>query len=400
MATVKTVLVKGRCNSRGAYPLAVQVLHKRKKKVFYTGYSITPCEFDSFSGRVLFNGAYTMETVRRMNRTCRKICKILDKAIGILEREGNEYTTCDIARVYETLTGKVGFYSYFRERIRVLFDTGHEGTAKAYEATLHSMQKHLCKTDFPFAHLSSRLVIKYRDTLLEAGVGKNTIGFYLHNMKAVYRRGCLELNLVFPSPFSDIRIRSEKTVKQSLPMNQVKSLANLSLSVGTPECLARDVFMFSIYTRGMSFVDIAFLKKSDIFPGVIRYRRQKTGQLLEIGINRQIQSLLERYGDTSGDYLFPLVDESETPYSGYKKAYNKIRYALKKISQRIDINIPLRLHAARHCWATMARENGTPLHTISECLGHSSEKVTRIYLKELDRSVLDEVNNHIADNIC
>lgn len=85
---------------------------------------------------------------------------------------------------------------------------------------------------------------------------------------------------------------------------------------------------------------------------------------------------------------------------GYKKAYNKIRYALKKISQRIDINIPLRLHAARHCWATMARENGTPLHTISECLGHSSEKVTRIYLKELDRSVLDEVNNHIADNIC
>ena len=183
-------------------------------------------------------------------------------------------------------------------------------------------------------------------------------------------------------------------------MNQVKTLANLSLSVGTPECLARDVFMFSIYTRGMSFVDIAFLKKSDIFPGVIRYRRQKTGQLLEIGINRQIQSLLERYGDTSGDYLFPLVDESETPYSGYKKAYNKIRYALKKISQRIDINIPLRLHAARHCWATMARENGTPLHTISECLGHSSEKVTRIYLKELDRSVLDEVNNHIADNIC
>lgn len=86
-------------------------------------------------------------------------------------------------------------------------------------------------------------------------------------------------------------------------MKQVKSLANLSLSVGTPECLARDVFMFSIYTRGMSFVDIAFLKKSDIFPGVIRYRRQKTGQLLEIGINRQIQNLLERYGDTSGDYL-------------------------------------------------------------------------------------------------
>ena len=380
--------------------MAVQVLHKRKKKVFYTGYSIEPCQFDSLGGQVLFNGIYTRETVRRMNRACRKIREILDRAIGTLEREGTEYTICDISRGYETLTGKIGFYGYFHERIRVLFDTGREGTAKAYEATLHSMQKHLCKTDFPFADLSSRLVIKYRDALLETGVSKNTIGFYLHNMKAVYRRGCLELNLTFPSPFCNIRIRSEKTVKQSLPMKQVKSLANLSLSVGTPECLARDIFMFSIYTRGMSFVDIALLKKSDVFPGVIRYRRHKTGQLLEIGINRQIQSLLERYGDTGGDYLFPLVDESETPYSGYKKAYNKIRYALRKVSRRIGMNIPLRLHAARHCWATMARENGTPLHTISECLGHSSEKVTRIYLKELDRSVLDEANNHIADTIC
>jgi len=400
MATVKRVLVKGRCNSHGAYPLVVQVLHKRKKKVFYTGYSIDPRQFDSLSGQVLFNGIYTMETVRRMNRICRKICKILDRAIDLLDKRGDEYTICDISRVYETLAGKVGFYSYFRERIRVLFETGHEGTAKAYESTLRSMQRHLCEADFPFAHFSSRLVIKYRDALLDAGVGKNTIGFYLHNMKAVYRRGCLEQNLIFPSPFINIRIRSEKTVKQSLPMKQVKSLARLSLSVGTPECLARDIFMFSIYTRGMSFVDIALLKKTDVFSGVIRYRRHKTGQLLEIGINRQIRELLERYDDTTGDYLFPLVDESETPYSGYKKAYNKMRYALKKVSRSIGLSIPLRLHAARHCWATMARENGTPLHTISECLGHSSEKVTRIYLKELDRSVLDEVNNHIADKIC
>lgn len=400
MATVKTVLVKGRCNSRGAYPLAVQVLHKRKKKVFYTGYSIEPFLFAPLSGRVLFNGTYTAETIRRMNRTCRKICKTLDKAIDILEKKGNEYTTCDISRGYETLTGEMGFYSYFQERIRVLSEAGHDGTAKAYESTLHSMQKHLCESDFPFAHLSSRLVTKYRDSLLEDGVSQNTAGFYLHNMKAVYRKGCLDLNLVFPSPFCNIRIRAEKTVKQSLPMHLVRSLAHLPLLVGTPECLARDIFMFSIYTRGMSFVDIALLKKTDVFPGVIRYRRHKTGQLLEIGINRQIQKLLERYGDTSGDYLFPLVEDSEAPYLSYKKAYNKIRYALKKISPSIGMGIPLRLHAARHCWATMARENGAPLHTISECLGHSSEKVTRIYLKELDRSVLDEVNNHIADNIC
>lgn len=399
MATVKTVLVKGRCNSRGAYPLVVQVLHRRKKKVIYTGYSIEPHLFDPLKGRVLAGGIYTQETVRRMNRVCRRISKVLDKAIDILERRGAEYGVCDIFRMYETLTGEKGFYSFFEERILVLSETGHEGTAKAYEATLNSMRKHLCGSDLPFARLSPLLIIKYRDSLLRTGVGKNTVGFYLHNMKAVYRRGCVELNLSLPSPFCNIRIRTEKTFKRGIPIKQVRTLARLPLPLGTPECLARDVFMFSIYTRGMSFVDIALLKKENVFQQEIRYKRHKTGQFLEIGINRQIQSLLERYGNTPGEYLFPLLEEMEDPYSSYKKAYGKIRYALKKVARRVGLEGALRLHAARHCWATMAFDNGTPIHTISECLGHSSEKVTKIYLKELDRSVLDEVNDHIADNI-
>lgn len=401
MATVKTVLVKGRCNTQGGYPLVVQVLHKRKKKVFYTGYSIDPSLFDPLCGQVvLSNSAYTAETIRRINRRCRKISKVLDKAINTLEKKGGEYETCDIFRVYKALMGETGFYAYFRERIQALSDTGHMGTAKAYEATLSSLQRHLSLSDFPFARLSSGFVIKYRDSLLKAGVKENTIGFYLHNIKAVYRKGCFDLNLTLPSPFCHIRIRAEKTAKRSLPIEKVKSLARLPLSVGTPECLARDIFMFSIYTRGMSFVDIALLKKTDVSVGEIRYKRHKTGQLLEIGINRQIRDLLERYRNTTGVYLFPLVDEVANPYASYKKAYHKIRYALKKISLTIGANTPLRIHAARHCWATMARENGTPLPAISEALGHSSEKVTRIYLRELDRSILDEVNNHIADNIC
>lgn len=141
-------------------------------------------------------------------------------------------------------------------------------------------------------------------------------------------------------------------------------------------------------------------EKEDIFQQEIRYKRHKTGQILEIGINRQIQSLLESYGDTPGEYLFPLLEGVENPYSSYKKAYGKIIYVLKKIARRVGLETPLHLHAARHCWVTMALDNGTPIHTISECLGYSSEKVTRIYLKELDRSVLDEVNDHITDNIC
>ena len=59
MATVKTVLVKGRSNRSGKFPLVVQVLHKRRKKVVYTGFSIPDTLFDPVKGRVIDGGENT-----------------------------------------------------------------------------------------------------------------------------------------------------------------------------------------------------------------------------------------------------------------------------------------------------------------------------------------------------
>ena len=118
--------------------------------------------------------------------------------------------------------------------------------------------------------------------------------------------------------------------------------------------------MFSFYTRGMSFVDIALLKKADLFPDEICYRRHKTGQLMRVGMNRQIIRILTRYEHVVGEYVFPLFTEEQEPYAGYKNAYHKIRYALKKISCSLGLSTPLRLHAARHSWATIAKEHGIP----------------------------------------
>ena len=157
--------------------------------------------------------------------------------------------------------------------------------------------------------------------------------------------------------------------------------------------------MFSFYTRGMSFVDIALLKKRHVFPGEICYRRHKTDQLMRVGINKEISRILERYKNVPGEYIFPLFPAERDPYAGYRSAYHRIRYSLGKIFRVIGLEFPLRLHAARHSWATIAKVNGASVHVIGECLGHTSEKTTRIYLKELDHSALDAVNNQVADFI-
>lgn len=399
MATVKTVLVRGRSDLNGKLPLVIQVLHKRRKKVIYTGFSILESLFDPVEGRGISGGDGSLGVVRRINRRCENISRMLVKSISIVERKSGDYDIEDVFRVYGILTRETGFYAYFSQKILELHENGHEGTAHAYASSLRSMQRHLGKADFPFRKLSSRTMTGYHKKLLASGVCENTAVFYLHNIKALYRKGCREMGLELPCPFRDINIKAKKTAKRSLEVSVIKKISGLELEDGNPMSLARDIFMFSFYTRGMSFVDIALLKKNDIFPGEICYLRHKTGQLIRVGINREIRRILEKYENIPGEYIFPLFAEGLEPYAGYKSAYHKIRYSLKKISLSIGLETPLRLHAARHSWATIAGRNGEPVHVIGECLGHTSEKTTRIYLRELDRSVLDNVNDRVADFI-
>jgi len=51
---------------------------------------------------------------------------------------------------------------------------------------------------------------------------------------------------------------------------------------------------------------------------------------------------------------------------------------------------------ARHTWATLAKQCGAPVAVISEGLGHASEKITHIYLKEFDSDVLDRINEIVT----
>lgn len=118
---------------------------------------------------------------------------------------------------------------------------------------------------FPFIKLSSRIISDYQGKLLASGICDNTIGFYLHNIKALFRKGCREMDLELPCPFRDISIKTEKTLKRSLDPVVIKTLSAVELEKDSPLSLARDIFMFSFYTRGMSFVDIALLKKRHVF---------------------------------------------------------------------------------------------------------------------------------------
>lgn len=161
---------------------------------------------------------------------------------------------------------------------------------------------------------------------------------------------------------------------------------------------ARNMFMMSFYLRGMSFIDMAFLRKSDLKNGYLTYRRRKTGQRLIIKWTAEMQAILAKYPENKSNYLLPIIKSPDTnEQSAYRNVGYSINQRLKAIARMLGINIPLTMYVARHSWASAAKAKGIPVSVISEGMGHDSEATTQIYLASLDTSVVDSANSIILD---
>jgi len=153
--------------------------------------------------------------------------------------------------------------------------------------------------------------------------------------------------------------------------------------------------MFSFYMRGMSFVDMANLRQSDLKDGYITYSRSKTKQVLTVKVEKCMEEIIVCYkGQTIDDYVLPIYDKQNYNHSSHLRTYNK---RLKRISKLLKLGKPLSSYVSRHSWATLALHQGVPVEVISESMGHENENTTRIYLASLDRSIIDKANAEIID---
>ena len=154
--------------------------------------------------------------------------------------------------------------------------------------------------------------------------------------------------------------------------------------------------MFSFYTRGMSFIDMAFLKKKDLRSGILSYRRQKTGQQLSIKWEEPMQEIIDKYDIGDTPYLLPIIKNMDVDARRqYKSTAHLVNDKLRRLGEQLGLAIPLTTYVARHGWASIARSKNIPLAIISEAMGHDSEKTTRIYLASLDTSAVDKANKQI-----
>lgn len=218
--------------------------------------------------------------------------------------------------------------------------------------------------------------------------------------RAIYRRLADAEIIEDRNPFRHVYTGICKTVKRALPLKIIRKIKTLDLTFAPQLDYARKMFLMSLYLRGMSFIDMAYLKKSNLRNGIVTYKRRKTGQLLTVAWTKEMQAILECYHSTGGEYLFPIMPSvSVNDRASYKNASYRINRDLKKIGRMIGSKTPVTMYTARHIWASLAKSNGIPIGVISEAMGHDNEMTTRIYLASLETSAVDKANERIISLI-
>lgn len=307
------------------------------------------------------------------------------------------FTADDVLREYRRQAEQRSFFNFMSNIISELCQAGQERTTETYTAALNSFMTYREGEDISLDAFDARIVRDYDDYLRSRGNTRNTVSFYMRILRAVYNRAAGQNLIEQQNPFTHVFTGVEKTVKRAIPLDAVRRMKRMDLASKPSLEFARDMFMFSLYTRGMSFVDMAYLEKQDMNGGYISYTRSKTGQCLRVKVEPELMSIIVRYSVYASRYLLPIIcDKDRPPRPQYRVCQRRVNRSLERIGSMLGIGTRLTMYVARHTWSSLAHNNNVPLRIISEALGHESEATTGIYLAHLDVSVLDNVNRKIT----
>lgn len=378
--------------------LYYQIIYNRMVRQISTPHKIFPEEWNpDIEDLIIKPPSPRLNYLESINRTIRCDMERIHRIVRGWVDDEKSFTIDEIVEAYHEQTSGNTLFAYMERMIAMYWKQGQYRTSETYSTTLNSFKRFRADVDVGLEDIDSGLMEAYESYLKQNDLSPNTISFYLKHLRAVYNRAVDDELIMDRKPFKRVSTAIEKTPKRAISLRNIKRLKALDCSHNPSRKFARDMFLFSFYTRGMSFVDIAYLQKKNLKGDVLFYRRKKTNQQLMIHWEGCMQEILKSYGaDTSSPYLFSIIKEpSNNPRKQYQNTLFLINRHLKEIGKGLGLHQPLTMYCARHSWASIARDEGIPLSVISEGMGHDSEKTTQIYLASLKTEVIDKANRKI-----
>jgi site-specific recombinase XerD len=390
--------------------ICLQIIHNRKIKLIRTRFHLYPNEWDAQNESIVWNTAdferntFLQSVKTGLNTELRQIAEL----VRLLQKRG-DYTVDELADLYVNNSFNGYLFPFIDFCVKNLIDSNRAKTASIFLTAKKSFSRFLCgrslsaviersrniveMKDILIDNIDNDLMRKYENWLITEGVTKNTVSCYMRVLRSIYNQAVKRGLTTQKNPFANIFTRIDKTVKRAVNEDVIVQLKNMDLTDHSELALARDLFMFSFYMRGISFIDMANLRKNNVKNGYIAYIRSKTKQHLTVRIEDCMQEIITRHAEqTIEDYLLPVYTAQNRDNTSQLRNHNK---RLKRISDMLKLEKPLSSYVSRHSWATLALRKGIPLEVISESMGHENETTTRIYLASLEQSVVDKANAEI-----
>lgn len=389
--TANIVCYKSKTLANGEHPLMVRFCKDGKKKYRSLGISVNP-KYWNFEKNTLKANCPNFEYISKI--IANKTSELSVQKVK-LKSEHKDLTLSTLIELNPNRVKPKTVCDLFMEQIKRLTDEGRRGymlSVKQVYNSLLSFNKHL---DIYFSEIDMTFLRKYETSLRKKGLSENTIGIRFRTLRAIYNIA-IEENLVESEnyPFTKYKVSKlhEETAKRSLIKADIDRILNYK-STNNFMRFPIDVFAFTYYCGGINFIDIANLTHDNIIEGKIIYKRHKTGKLIKIPLQPQAIEIIKKYSHKDRKYLFPILSEfheTEIQKSNrIHKVISKVNKRLKEIGEELNLPLTLTTYVARHSKATVMKRAGVSTSVIREIMGHSSERITQIYLDSFDNEQID-----------
>ncbi|WP_455632332.1 phage integrase SAM-like domain-containing protein [Parabacteroides sp.] len=396
-ATVNVVCYKWKTLSNGEYPLMIRVCKDGKKKYQSLGISVDPAHWDFKKNKPKVN----CPNKEHINKIITDKVNELSEQIVQLKSERKGFTANSLMSKTSKKVQPKTVGDIFLEQMQRLTDEGRRGymlSTKQVYNSLMEFNKHL---DIYFTDIDVAWLRRYETHLRKKGIAENTIGIRFRTLRAIYNLA-IEENIVKTEhyPFNTYKVSRlhKETAKRSISKEDVSRILGYQSSNRYIR-LPIDLFAFTYYMGGINFVDIAYLTKDNLMDGRLVYTRRKTGKLIKLPLQPQALELIERYRDKDSPYLFPILSPKhkteQQRANRVHKVISKVNQRLKEVGKALSIPIDLTTYVARHSQATVMKRAGVPTSIIRELMGHSSERVTQVYLDSFDNEEIDKAMKNL-----
>ena len=391
MATANAILYTRYQSKDGSYPIVIRLINGRKQKLHPVGHKVLERSFkdgyvvDKHPHADIINSVIDAELAKAKRYF--SDCKIkgipIDLELAFKDVKSHSFSGY--------LKRRAAQYSE-RDMIEMEFKT-----KKFYKDLLDCFGREVY-----FSDLTIDGVRTLEGYYLKAGNIPNTIYKKFEHLKKFYNAGIKEGLAHSQNPFADYKIKTTPVKKAKLTTEQIKLLEDVPLKPGMND-LARDMFLFSYYTKGQRFETCLTMKKEYIAKGRIAFQTNKGKKWISVLIHPRLQDIINKYIDNPTETIFgrnkkPLDELTKRQYRSFVGSENAtINRSLKDVALLAGITMPLSMHMARGSLAYNLLKKGSAIEQIKDILGHSHYRTTEIYLKELDDTALDEQLAKIYD---